>query len=378
MKQELKYIHRFTDRHGKVRYYFRRPGQKRIPLPGVPETAEFMETYRAALNGERVQQQTRSDPNRLASGTVRAVVNEYYRSSLFLKNAERTQRWRRTELERFCRVYGDLPIALMEYKHIDAIVAQNIEKPGACDAFIRVLRGLFKYCRKINIRRDDPTKDIELPPMDPDGIRTWTEDEISIFEAAYPIGTLERLAFTLALYTGLRREDLVILGGRHIVTRGRDGKKIVRFRPEKTKMSTGIYLEIPVLPPLARVLETIPNDAEVFLTTKRSRKPFKLAYFTNWFIQTCRKAGLPEGLSIHGLRKALCRRMAEAGCTVNEIMAVSGHTTLACVQIYTKKAERPRMAVTAMDNVFRVFVEDAENDEANLVNFGLPVEPVMA
>jgi len=59
-------------------------------------------------------------------------------------------------------------------------------------------------------------------------------------------------------------------------------------------------------------------------------------------------------------------------------MAVSGHTTLACVQIYTKKAERPRMAVTAMDNVFRVFVEDAENDEANLVNFGLPVEPVMA
>jgi integrase len=377
MTSKLKYIHRFTDRHGKVRYYFRRPGQKRIPLPGVPESMEFMEAYRAALAGEPLRQ-TQREANRLPSGTVRAVVNDYYQSTLFRKDAEATRRWRRTELERFCAGYGDLPIALLEYKHIDAIVAQNIDKPGACDAFVRVLRGLFKYCRKTGIRRDDPTRGIELPPMDPDGIRTWTEDEIAIFEAAYPIGTLERLAFTLALYTGLRREDLVALGPGHIITRGRDGKKIVRFRPEKTKMSTGVYLEIPVLPALARVLETIPNDAEVFLTTKRSRKPFKLAYFTNWFIQACRRAGLPEGLSIHGLRKALCRRMAEAGCTVNEIMAVSGHTTLACVQIYTKKAERPRMAVTAMDNVLRVFGGEGENDGANLVNFGLPIEPATA
>jgi hypothetical protein len=37
----LSYIHAFRDRHGKVRHYFRRSG-KRLPLPGLPGSDEFM------------------------------------------------------------------------------------------------------------------------------------------------------------------------------------------------------------------------------------------------------------------------------------------------------------------------------------------------
>jgi hypothetical protein len=37
-----RYIHAFIDRHGKPRFYFRRSGFKRVPLPGLPWSPEFM------------------------------------------------------------------------------------------------------------------------------------------------------------------------------------------------------------------------------------------------------------------------------------------------------------------------------------------------
>ena len=49
-----------------------------------------------------------------------------------------------------------------------------------------------------------------------------------------------------------------------------------------------------------------------------------------------------------GLRKAACRRLAEAGCSANEIAAISGHATLKEVARYTKAVDQARMARNAM------------------------------
>jgi len=46
----LKYVEEFIDRHGKPHRYFRRAG-KRVRLPGLPGSAEFMAVYQAALDG---------------------------------------------------------------------------------------------------------------------------------------------------------------------------------------------------------------------------------------------------------------------------------------------------------------------------------------
>ena len=50
----------------------------------------------------------------------------------------------------------------------------------------------------------------------------------------------------------------------------------------------------------------------------------------------------------HGLRKAACRRLAEAGCTAPEIAAISGHKSLNEVQRYIEKADRARLARNAV------------------------------
>ena len=73
------------------------------------------------------------------------------------------------------------------------------------------------------------------------------------------------------------------------------------------------------------------------------------AGFTNWFRECCNEAKLPNGLSAHGLRKAACRRLAEAGCTAPEIMSSSGHASLREVQRYIAAADQVRMARAAME-----------------------------
>ena len=51
----LAYVHEYRDRHGRIRRYFRRRGYKKVMLPGLPGSSEFMEAYRAALGGNRVE-----------------------------------------------------------------------------------------------------------------------------------------------------------------------------------------------------------------------------------------------------------------------------------------------------------------------------------
>ncbi|MEM1102375.1 MAG: tyrosine-type recombinase/integrase, partial [Pseudomonadota bacterium] len=59
--------------------------------------------------------------------------------------------------------------------------------------------------------------------------------------------------------------------------------------------------------------------------------------------KACDKAGLPECAS-HGLRKCAAVRMAEAGATTAELMAVFGWSSASQAELYTKAAERARLA----------------------------------
>jgi integrase len=64
----------------------------------------------------------------------------------------------------------------------------------------------------------------------------------------------------------------------------------------------------------------------------------------------CDEAGL-HSLAAHGLRKAACRRLAEAGCSEKQIAAISGHASLNEVARYTKAADQVRLARDAMTKI---------------------------
>ena len=77
-------------------------------------------------------------------------------------------------------------------------------------------------------------------------------------------------------------------------------------------------------------------------------QPYQPRSFSRQFRKWCDEAGLPKRCTAHGLRKAACRRMAEAGCSANEIAAWSGHATLTEIKRYTDAADQERMARNAM------------------------------
>jgi integrase len=79
-------------------------------------------------------------------------------------------------------------------------------------------------------------------------------------------------------------------------------------------------------------------------------KAFTPERFTKWFVSQCERAGLP-GLSPHGLRKAACVRLAQAGCSAHEIASISGHASLAEVQRYCQAADQARMAKAAVERL---------------------------
>jgi integrase len=89
----------------------------------------------------------------------------------------------------------------------------------------------------------------------------------------------------------------------------------------------------------------------VFLINEQGRA-FTPERFSKWFVEQCKRIGL-TGLSPHGLRKASCRRLAEAGCSANEIASISGHASLAEVTRYTRAADQTRMARNAVERLKR-------------------------
>jgi len=116
------------------------------------------------------------------------------------------------------------------------------------------------------------------------------------------------------------------------------------------QQKTGMEVSIPIHAKLEECLAGAPRTHLTFLVTEHGR-PFTPAGFTNWFRDKCALAGLPVGLSPHGLRKAMCRRLAEAGCSPHEIMSISGHKSLAEVTRYTEAASRKRLAGDAMRSI---------------------------
>jgi integrase len=110
---------------------------------------------------------------------------------------------------------------------------------------------------------------------------------------------------------------------------------------------TGKPLVIPVHPELRAILDATPSEHLTFLVTATG-KPYGPNHFSETFREWCDAAGLPQRCKPHGLRKAACRRLAEAGCSGNEIMAISGHVTMKELVRYTAAADQARLARNAM------------------------------
>ena len=333
-KIRLKYVDRFTDRHGSVRYYFRRGKGARVPLPGLPGSSEFMEAYQSAVDGiepPKVKKQ-RGEP-----GTIDRLVSEYFQSPEFLRLKEATQGQYRSVIEKWVRDenVGHRSVAGLRREHVKSMMGKRAGKPGAAAYFLQTAHVLMKYAIDNGWRSDDPTVGVKRFKLGE--YHTWADSEIEAFEAKWPIGSTERLAFSLLLYTGQRRSDVIRMSWRDI-----DNGVI-----QVTQQKTGNKVWIPLHANLADILDRTEKKHLAILTTVKE-KTFSPGGFSMWMAKRVAAAGLPEKCVSHGIRKAAARRLAEAGCSAHEIASITGHKSLSEVERYTRAVDQKRLAVAAV------------------------------
>jgi integrase len=217
------------------------------------------------------------------------------------------------------------------------MVAKRAGNPGAANWVLKTVRLLVRFAIGIEVRQDDPTQTIKRFPLGEH--RSWTDDEIAAFEARWLIGTKERTAFALFLYTGQRLSDV-----RRMSWRDLDGNGI-NVRQQKTSKP----LWIPLHPSLAAIIEQWPRSHIAIMTTNFG-KPYTVSGFGEWMARNIDHAGLPVDCVTHGLRKAAARRLAEAGCTAHQIMSITGQS-LKEVERYTRAVEQRKLAQAGIDQL---------------------------
>ncbi|TMJ19540.1 MAG: integrase [Alphaproteobacteria bacterium] len=348
----------FRDRHGKVRYRYRRTGQPTYYFKNPPDTPGFKEELAACEAGE-----LKVGGGRAIPGSVNDLVARYYLSTDFHGGGAADQQRRRLLLEGFRSEFGDDMVVDFGFEHIEAILLKRSRKRQegnrtvggrvAAHNLRKQLRRLFAHAKRLHWIGSNPVDDADkIKTEKTGGYHTWTEDEIARYQSHHKLGTRARLALEIILWTGQRRGDARLFGPDQM----KRGK--INYRQGKT----GKDLWLPAAPQLVEAIEAMQRvGLRTFLVTEYG-KPFSAAGFGNKMREWCDEAGLPQ-CSAHGLRKAIARRLADMGAGNQGIKSVGGWSNDAEVAIYTAAADQERLADATLGKLVAL---DLANRESQL------------
>lgn len=328
---------------GRKRWRYRTPGVggRAFELGTAYGSPEFVRRYEAALAavaGHKIGQ------DRTKPGTISDLLARYYPAAM-IQWAESTRKTNRAILERFREEFGDRRVDQLRAHHMDNILARMADKPAAAHNLRKRLIPVFRLAMRLGWLSENPAELAVPPPYAPKGHHSWTEEEIARYLELHQPGTVAHTAMQLMLWTGAARIDAVKLGCFNIKATP-EGDRLQYMRQKTRRMKAPVLIDIPIAPELRAVLNTLPKDAGTFLQTAQGKRRSEKG-LTGDMRKWCDAAGLPE-CSPHGLRKAIARRLADAGAAPHMIMAVTGHKTLSEVQRYTEAANRGHLASDGM------------------------------
>jgi len=271
--------------------------------------------------------------------TLAGLIEAYQQSPEWRVLAPSTQKFYSLYLRDFERVGHVDPTTI---KRRDILIQRNAiavtRGNGAASNFAAVAQALFGWAVEQDLLEHSPVEHIKRLPGN--HLPAWTSEEAAraIAELPEPF----RRAVVLALYTGQRRGDLCSMGWSAY-----DGTNI-RLVQQKTRRP----MVIPVHPALKAELDRWERVAATILTNSIGR-PWNTTHLSAKLPVMLQRIGLRDGLNVHGLRKLAAANLAEAGCSVHEIAAITGHSSLGMIELYTKNADQERMATAAIVRLTR-------------------------
>jgi integrase len=267
---------------------------------------------------------------------VAALVAAYKLSPDYTRLSDNTKRNKGYYLRDIERL-GDKPVMEVSrgdwYDLRDAIAAARGD--GAAKVFQNTLGVLLSWATE----RGKITHNVMAGSRQLEGghLPAWTPAQAD--EACAKLPEVLRRCVILARYTGQRRGDLCAM-----MWSAYDGNSI-KVKQQKT----GAALVIPVHPVLKVELDNWRRGTQsTHILVSETGKPWKPQNLTQLMGAWLPRIGLPGELNVHGLRKLAAASLADAGCSTHEIAAITGHKSLAMVQLYTASANQERLASAAI------------------------------
>lgn len=350
-----------ADRHGKIRYRFRRKGWPSAYLPGVPGSAAFHRAYAEIIERGADGTKPAKAIHKVAAKSLDDLAIQMKAGIKWQKKAAQTRHVQSQIIDRFMDTvskagtrYGDRPVSEVTVGWLDRILAGMHETPAAANVLRGVLSSLMRHAIKLGWRKDNPVAETDAYPEGA-GHPDWSEDDIAQFRAHHALGTMARLTMELALNTAARRCNVATLTRDDI----KDGRIVVAHAKDNNEAS------VMMLRSTREALDALPAAPIKHLVTNAYGKPFSVGGLGNRMRKWCNEAGMKDR-SLHGLRKAMSRRIAESNGTDAMGQAVTGHKKAETFTHYRAAANRVRLADAAVSNVASTFDEVGQIAQNNL------------
>ena len=315
------------DRSFALYHYHRATGRL---LVGEPGSAEFIESYAVAERTLRDR----------VKGTISDLVRRFEASPVFEDMAETTRKEYQRKFKAIERKWGTAPIAAFNDKEFrkDALdwrdeVAKRArrEADNLLSALARLGAWAFDRGEVDRNVLDDFPRVYHSNRAD----KLWLPGHV---EAFMRIASPEmKIALMLAMHTGQRQGDL-----RRLTWSGYDGERIT-LRQSKGKKLVSIKCTTALRTMLDALAE---NKKGVVILTTPSGRAWSKRYFSDHWHAASVAAGIKE-LHFHDLRGTAITMLAEAGCTVPEIAAITGHSLKHVTHVLETYLSRTRQLADA-------------------------------
>lgn len=334
---------------GNYRYRVRVAGDKarRIRLYVEPDHKDFIDHYRAARSGvamtPAVPKSTTAKRGSMAWLTYRYTEHlENQQAAGNISNL--TLKKKKMYLKQLRDRTANYPIH-MPTTEVEIIKSEMAATPDAANSMIETITAMYRFARKEGICDFNPTRGVDKYSRKKGGAVPWTVADLKQYRECHPPGTKAHLALTIFMFTACRISDAVLLGRGH--EQDVDGLPSLVWQPAK-KGSAEVC--IPIAPPLYKATRAQKVIGKTYLVTEHGRPYGSPDSLGQVFRRWCREAGL-ENRSSHGIRKAAGDLLAMAGCTQYQIMSIHGHTEAKTSEVYTRGAERRRLAAAGMSKL---------------------------
>ena len=310
-------------------YYYRvrQKGAKPlwVRMIGEPGETEFEAQYRKLTQPEEL----RGSPF-----SFRVLIGSYRKSARYRQLSDRSKKDYLDVMDLIGEWLGEMDASRYPRPEVIRMRDENVYRPRRANYCVQVMSILMEHAIDLGWRHDNPAKGVKKLKGQ-GGYRPWTVAEIEAYRAA--ADQLGLLILELHIGTGQRPGDVTAMRWSDY-----DGEEIC-----VTQSKTGAELWIPPTERLRAVLDDAKTRANgLTILVSRSGEPLTYHQMARSFRKNRSAAGI-EGVSLHGLRKNATIALAEAGCSNAEIKAITGHTTDAMVELYSKGARQKTMARNA-------------------------------